>query len=43
MSSIFSTLKKEGLTTLKIRYDWRTDKATLYAAKDWEGNFNFLD
>ncbi|KJS79963.1 MAG: hypothetical protein JM58_19335 [Peptococcaceae bacterium BICA1-8] len=33
--SLFEPLINEGLTTLKIRYDWKTNQARLYAAKEW--------
>lgn len=36
--SIFTPLIQEGLTTLQIRYDWRTGQAKLYAAKEWEAD-----
>ncbi|MFZ5946209.1 MAG: Glu/Leu/Phe/Val dehydrogenase family protein [Bacillota bacterium] len=39
--SLFEPLINEGLTTLKIRYDWKTDQAKLYAAKEWEENQNW--
>lgn len=33
--SLYTPLREEGLTTLKIRYDWKTDKGYMYAAKEW--------
>ncbi len=39
--SLFYPLKQEGLTTLKIRYDFRTDKFRFFAAKEWEADFDF--
>ncbi len=39
--SLFTPLKDAGLTTLKIRYDWKTGKVFLFAAKEWEPNFDF--
>lgn len=41
--SIFTPLKEEGLTTLKIRYDWRTGKDYMYAAKEWEPEIKWSD
>ncbi|MHC1719939.1 MAG: Glu/Leu/Phe/Val dehydrogenase dimerization domain-containing protein [Clostridiaceae bacterium] len=41
MKSLFTPLKAEGLTTLKIRHDFKTGKFWLYAAKDWEPDFDF--
>ncbi len=41
IKSLFTPIKEEGLTTLKIRYDFRTDKFRLFAAKDWEPTFDF--
>ena len=41
MKSLFTPLKAEGLTTLKIRYDFRTGAVRLFAAKDWESDFDF--
>lgn len=41
MKSLFTPFKKEGLTTLKIRYDFKTDLFKLYAAKEWEKDFDF--
>lgn len=39
--SLFMPMKEEGLTTLKLRYDWKTDKTKLYAAKDWNQDLDF--
>lgn len=41
MESLFTPLKKEGLTTLKIQYDWKTDLVKLYAGKEWEPDIDF--
>lgn len=41
MKSLFTPLKEEGLTTLKIRYDFKTGNVRLYASKDWEKDFDF--
>lgn len=39
--SLFYPLLKAGLTTLKIRYDYKTDTFNLFAAKEWEDDFDF--
>ncbi|MBE5972423.1 MAG: amino acid dehydrogenase [Lachnoclostridium sp.] len=39
--SLFTPLREEGLTTMKIRYDFKTGKVKLYAAKEWEPDFDF--
>ena len=39
--SLFIPLREEGLTTMKIRYDFKTGLVKLYAAKEWEENFDF--
>ena len=44
-ASLFTPLQKEGLTTLKLRYDYRSDKEYITCAKEWEAdqpwsNFN---
>ena len=41
MSSLFNVLKAEGLTTLRIRYDFRTDVFRFMAAKEWEPGTDF--
>ncbi len=41
MKSLFTPFKEEGLTTIKIRYDFRTDEFGLFAAKEWEKDFDF--
>jgi glutamate dehydrogenase/leucine dehydrogenase len=41
MPSLFSILKTEGLTTLKLRYDFRTDVFRFSAAKEWDLSTNF--
>ena len=43
MKSLFTPLKAQGLTTLKIRYDFRTDIFRLFAAKEWEPDFDFSE
>ncbi|MHB8916778.1 MAG: Glu/Leu/Phe/Val dehydrogenase family protein [Desulfocucumaceae bacterium] len=35
--SLSELLIQEGLTTLKIRYDWKLGKLGLFAAKEWDG------
>lgn len=39
--SLFIPLREEGLTTMKIRYDFKTGAVRLYAAKEWEPDFDF--
>jgi glutamate dehydrogenase/leucine dehydrogenase len=39
--SLFTPMQAEGLTTLKIRYDYRTGKVGFYAAKEWDPDFDF--
>ena len=41
MSSIFNILKAEGLTTLKLRYDFRTGVFRFMAAKEWQPDTDF--
>ncbi len=41
MRSLFTPLKKEGLTTLLIRYDYRSDKVRFFAAKEWDPDLDF--
>ncbi len=43
--SIYEPLVREGLTSLKLRYDYRTDKEYIIASKEWDdeiiwSNFN---
>lgn len=38
---IFSMLKEENLTTLKIRYNYKTNKFRFICAKEWEPDLNF--
>ncbi|MDR3296317.1 MAG: amino acid dehydrogenase [Clostridiales Family XIII bacterium] len=40
-NSLFAPLKAEGLTTLKIRYDFRSDKFRFFAAKEWDPDLDF--
>ncbi|HCL78478.1 MAG TPA: Glu/Leu/Phe/Val dehydrogenase family protein [Synergistaceae bacterium] len=39
--SLFIPLRNEGLTTMRIRYDFKTGAVRLYAAKEWEKDFDF--
>ncbi len=41
MKSIFTPLKDNGFTTLKIRYDYKTDKIKFFCAKEWENDLDF--
>jgi leucine dehydrogenase len=34
--SLFTVLIKEGLNRFQIHYDWRTDQAVLYSAREWD-------
>ena len=40
-NSLFIPLREAGLTTMKIRYDFKTGNVKLYAAKEWEKDFDF--
>jgi len=40
-NSLFIPLREEGLTTMRIRYDFKTDAVKLFAAKEWEPDFDF--
>lgn len=37
MDSLFEPLRAAGLTSLRVQYDWRRDRVTLTAAREWEG------
>jgi len=41
--SLFYPLKMEGLTSLKIRYDHRTDKEFIVAAKEWDDDIKWSE
>ena len=41
MRSLFTPLKEEGLTTLRIRHDFKDGSFKLYVAKEWEKEFDF--
>ena len=40
-NSLFIPLREENLTTMKIRYDFKTGAVRLYAAKEWEKDHDF--
>lgn len=39
--SLFYPLDQEGLTTLRIQYDWKTGNVFLQASKDWNEDFDW--
>lgn len=39
--SLFYPLDQEGLTTLRIQYDWKTGETFLQASKDWDANLDW--
>ena len=41
MKSLFTPLKEESLTSLKINYDYRTGKVYFFCAKEWEPDLDF--
>lgn len=41
MKSLFTPLRQEGLTSLKIRYDYKTGLVRYFAAKEWEPDIDF--
>lgn len=41
MKSIFKPLIEEGLTTLRIRYDWKKDCFRFEAMKEWDAELDF--
>lgn len=41
MRSLCTPMKAEGLTTLKIRYDWKKDQFWMEAMKQWEQDLDF--
>lgn len=41
--SLYYPLKEEGLTTLKIRYDYRTGKDYMWAAKEWDPDIKWSE
>jgi glutamate dehydrogenase/leucine dehydrogenase len=43
VGSLYHPLIEEGLTTLKIRYDYRTDKEYIIAAKEWEEDIDWSE
>jgi glutamate dehydrogenase/leucine dehydrogenase len=41
--SLYEPLIKRGLTTLKLRYDYKTDKEYIWAAKEWDKDIKWSD
>ena len=41
MKSLCTPMKAEGLTTLKIRYDWKKDNFKMEMMKQWEPDLDF--
>lgn len=41
MKSLFAPFQENGLTSLKIQYDWRTGNIRLMAAKEWDAGIDF--
>jgi len=41
MNSLFECLKEEKLTTLKIRYNFRTEEFRFFAAREWNNDTDF--
>ncbi|MCI2063171.1 MAG: Glu/Leu/Phe/Val dehydrogenase family protein [Eubacteriaceae bacterium] len=39
--SLFYPLEQEGLTTLRIQYDWKTGNVYLAASKDWDDDLDW--
>lgn len=39
--SLFYPLDQEGLTTLRIQYDWKTGDSCLQASKDWDEDLDW--
>lgn len=39
--SLFEVLRAEGLTHLEIHYDWKTDRARLYAGREWDSDIRW--
>lgn len=42
-SSLFTPLAANGLTSLKLQYDWRTGEHLMSAGREWEPNQSFSD
>ncbi len=40
-NSLFIPLREEGLTTMRIRYNYKNGEVRLYAAKEWEPDWDF--
>ena len=34
--SLFDVLRDENLNRIRVHYDWRTDRATVYTAREWD-------
>lgn len=41
--SLFTPLRDEGLTSLKLRYDYRTDKEYITSSKEWDQDIVWTD
>ncbi len=41
--SVFEVLRREGLTHLKIAYDWRKDHFSLFSAREWDRDTPFRE
>ncbi|MEI3523720.1 MAG: hypothetical protein V8Q36_06130 [Anaerotignum sp.] len=39
--SLFYPLDQEGLTTLRLQYDWKTGNVFLQASKDWDPDLDW--
>jgi leucine dehydrogenase len=39
--SLFYPLDQEGLTTLRIQYNWKTDENYLLASNDWDADLDW--
>ena len=43
MDNVHEILRKEGLTTLLLRYDFRTGKFQFFASKDWNPDTDWIE
>lgn len=43
MNSLFQLLREQGMTTLTISYDHKSDKFRYFAAKEWNEDINFSE
>jgi hypothetical protein len=41
--SVFEVLRREGLTHLKIAYDWRKDHFSFFSAREWDRDTPFRE